>query len=188
MPRIRMGFSDPPRKTDKKLVSKLAQELRSNNQSGQPFIYEQIFDTGKVRILVIWDDWKEIPLEQRIRVILSAVEQSDGKDYRLKVALASGLTMPEAVAAGMLPYQIIAAHRKGDPVTLEQCSRAMLLEGASKLLDPGTIQLWFPTQEAAEACRKRLVQGLPGSDEIWLISRREVLAGDLGSAGDWFPG
>src|SRR5947209_20236959 len=97
MPRIKMGFEDQPRKTDKKLVDRLVDELKSNRESGQPFIYEQAFSTGKVRVLVIWDDWKDLPLEQRTNIILSALEQSDGRDYRAKVALASGLTVPQGL-------------------------------------------------------------------------------------------
>src|SRR5207244_6353681 len=129
-------------------------ELKANRESEQPFIYEQGFSTGKVRILVIWDDWKDLPLEQRTTIILSAIEQSDGKDYRAKVALASGVTVPEGVAAGMLPYQIITARRKGDRVTLEQCREAMLAEGASQLFGPNVLQLRFPTEDSAEACRR----------------------------------
>ncbi len=179
MPRIKMGFEDQPRKTDKKLVDRLVDELKANRESGQPFIYEQAFSTGKVRILVIWDDWKELPLEQRTNIILSAIEQSDGKDYRAKIALASGLTVPEGVAAGMLPYQIITALRKGDKVTLEQCRQAMLAEGASQLFGPVVLQLRFPTEESADACRKRLIKRLPNSDDIWIVNR-EISAQDFG--------
>jgi hypothetical protein len=183
MPRIKMGFDDQPRKTDAKLVERLVDELKADRESGQPFIYEQGFSTGKVRILVIWDDWKDLPLEERTNIILSAIEQSDGKDYRAKVALASGLTVPEAVAAGMLPYQIITARRQGDKVTLEQCWNAMLAEGASKLFGPNILQLRFPTEDSAEACRQRLIKKLPNSDEIWIVSR-EITAHDFGQVSE----
>ena len=59
-------------------------------QVRQPFIYEQSFTTGKIRVLVIWDDWKDLPLEERTNIILAAVEKADGRDYRTRVALASG--------------------------------------------------------------------------------------------------
>jgi hypothetical protein len=183
MPRIKMGFEDQPRKTDRKLVDRLVDELKADRESGQPFIYEQTFSTGKLRVLVIWDDWQDLPLEQRTNVILSALEQSDGKDYRAKVALASGLTVPEGVASGMLPYQIITALRKEDQVTLEQCWTAMLAEGATQLFGPKILQLRFPTEESAEACRQRLIRRLPNSDEIWLVSR-EITAQDFGPASE----
>jgi hypothetical protein len=183
MPRIKMGFEDQPRRADGKLVERLVEELKANRESGQPFIYEQSFTTGKIRVLVIWDDWKDLPLEERTNIILSAVERADGRDYRAKVALASGLTVPEGVAAGMLPYQIIPAHRKADNVTLEQCREAMLAEGASRLFGPNALQLRFPTEGAAEACRKRLIKRLPNSDEIWIVSR-EITAQDFGQGSE----
>jgi hypothetical protein len=161
MPRIKMGFEDQPRRTDAKLVERLVDELKANRESGQPFIYEQSFPIGKIRVLVIWDDWKD----------------------RAKVALASGVTVPEGVAAGMLPYQIIPAHRKADKVTLEQCREAMLAEGASALLGPNALQLRFPTEDAAEACRKRLIKRLANSDEIWMVSR-EITAQDFGQVSE----
>lgn len=183
MPRIKMGFENQPRKADKKHVDRLVEELKSDRESGQPFIYEQTFSTGKVRVLVIWDDWKDLPLEQRTGIIISAIEQSDGKDYRATVALASGLTVPEGVAAGMLPYQIITAIRKGDKVTLDQCQAAMIAEGASQLFGSRAIQLRFPTEEAAEACQKRLMKRLPNSDDIWIVSR-EMTSQDFGQASE----
>ena len=183
MPRIKMTFEDQPRKPDAKLVERLVDELKANRESGQPFIYEQSFSTGKVRVLVIWDDWKDLSLEQRTNIILSAIEQSDGKDYRARVALASGLTVPEGAAAGMLPYQIITAHRKADEVTLEECRDAMLAEGASRLFGPNIVQLRFPTEDSAEACRERLIKKLPNSDDIWVVYR-EITAQDFGQASE----
>ena len=183
MPRIKMGFEDRPRRTDKTLVDRLVDELKAGRESGQPFIYEQAFSTGKVKILAIWDDWKDLPLEERTNIIISAIEQSDGKGYRAKVALASGLTVPEGVVAGVLPYQIITARRKEDRVTFDECWKAMLAEGASQLFGPKVLQLRFPTEESAEACRKRLIKNLPGSEEIWIVSR-EITAQDFGQAGD----
>jgi hypothetical protein len=183
MPRIKIGYEDQPRKTDKKLVEQLVDELRANRESGQPFIYEQEFSTRKVKVLVIWDAWKDLPLEQRTNIIHSAIEQSDGKEYRARVALASGLTVPEGVAAGMLPYQVFPALRKGDRVTFEQCRDAMIAEGASLLFEPKAVQLRFSTEESAEACRKRLTERLPGSDDIWIVTR-EITAQDFGEASE----
>ena len=183
MPRIKMGFVDPPRTVDKELVYRLVDELQSNRESGQPFIYEQAFSTGKIRVLVIWDDWKDLPLEQRTNIIIAAILQSDGKEYRAKVALASGLTVPEGVAAGMLPYQIITALRKDDKATLEQCREAMLAEGASQLFASGGLQLRFPTEQSVEACRKRLIRKVEQSDDIWIVTR-EMTAQDFGPASE----
>ncbi len=108
------------------LAERLANELRSNRECGQPVIEEQEFPNGKLRVTVIWDDWDRLPLEERTAVVLRAYELAEGRDYRNRIFLASGLTVPEAHAAGMLPYQIIPALRSSDPVTAEQCRQAML--------------------------------------------------------------
>ena len=101
-----------------------------------------------------------------------------------KIALASGLTVPEGVAAGVLPYQIITALRKGDKVTFEQCWEAMRAEGMPlNYSGRKVLQLRFPTEEAAEACRKRLIERLPDSDDIWIVSR-EISAQDFGQASE----
>ena len=133
MPRKKRGFDEPPRHTVGNLVERLVDELKSNRPSGQPMIEEEEFPTGKLRVNVIWDEWDRVPLEDRTATILRAYEQAEGREYRDRVALASGLTVPEAHAAGMLPYQVIAAVRKGDPVTAAQCRQALIEQGASTL-------------------------------------------------------
>jgi hypothetical protein len=161
------------------LIERLADELRNNREFGQPVIDEQEFPTGGIRVTVIWDEWGHLPLEDRTTVILRAYELAEGRSYRERIALASGLTVPEAHAAGMLPFQIIPALRKGDPVTLEQCHRAMIEEGASTLLGEDKPQLRFASEEEAEAARKRLAQRLPKSEEVWVITQ------EVGKVDDW---
>jgi hypothetical protein len=110
-------------------------------------------------------------LEERSAVILRAYELAEGRDARDKIALASGLTVPEATAAGMLPYQVLAGLRPTDPVDLDQVKGAMLEQGASQLYEEDGLQLRFATREEAESCRKRLIEQLPDSAPIWIISR-----------------
>src|SRR5437773_6686963 len=129
MPRKRRRFEEPPRRTVGNLVEGLVDELTSDRQSGQPMIEEEEFPTKKLRVNVIWDAWDRVPLEDRTATILRAYEQAESREFRDRIALASGLTVPEAQAAGMLPYQVIAAVRKGDPVTIDQCRKALIDEG-----------------------------------------------------------
>ena len=161
------------------LVDRLVEELRKDRKSGQPIIDEREFASGKLLVNVIWDEWDHLPLEDRTSVILRAYEQAEGREYRERVALASGLTVPEAHAAGMLPYQILPALRRGDKVTAEQCRQAMIEEGASTLLAADQPQLRFATEEDAEAARNRLVEHIPESEPVWLISR------EAGSVESW---
>ncbi len=179
MPRRKREVETSPQLINGALPERLAEELRSNRESGQPVIDEQSFPSGKVRVTVLWDEWDRLPLEERTAVILRAYDLAEGPGYRDRIALASGLTLPEAHAAGMLPFQIIPALRRGDPVTPEQCRNAMIDEGASTLLAADRPQLRFTTEGEAEAARKRLVQRLPGSDQVWVITQ------EVGRVEDW---
>jgi hypothetical protein len=183
MPRKKIGPDAPSAGAKQSLAAKLAAELKSSREFGQPLIYEQTFRTGKVRVNVIWDAWDAAPLSERSATILRAYELAEGRESQENIALASGLTVPEAYASGMLPYQIIAALRKGDPLTREQAHQAMLEEGASTLLSQDALQLRFPTEEDAKACVQRLIQRFPGSDDVWIINR-EITAQDFAWARD----
>src|SRR5437588_9629452 len=120
MPRKKIGVEVRLGEAPGALAERLASELKRSKECGQPLIYEQEFRTGRVRVTVIWDDWDKLPLQERTATILRAYEIAEGPEARERIALASGLTVPEAHAAGMLPYQIITALRRTDPVTFEQ--------------------------------------------------------------------
>lgn len=161
------------------LVTRLADELRADRAVGQPMIYERTFDSGLRSVAVVWDAWGRLPLEVRTSTILAAHSQVEGREQAANITLANGLTVPEAVAAGWLPYQVIAAWRQGDPVSLEQCREAMIRAGASTLGDPDHPVLRFATQEDAEAAIEALVADLPGSEPVWQIARDVVPSGGM---------
>jgi hypothetical protein len=184
MPRKRIGPEVRTGSVNKELAEELAAELKSNHEFGQPVIYEHAFRTGKVRVTVMWDAWQDIPLQERSATILRAYEIAEGTETRDRIVLASGLTVPEAQAAGMLSFQIIAAVRKGDPVTHDQVKQAMLDEGGSLLFHWNRPQLRFATAEEAEAARQRLIRRFPGSEDVWIIDR-EISAQDFVTTQDW---
>ena len=169
MPRIKTGVEAPAHGTNADLVDRLAEELKSGHESGQPIIYEREYSPGLLVVTVVWDKWDRLPLEERTEVILRAYEQAEGRSARERVALASGLTFPEACNAGLLPFRIVMALRQSDPLTPEQCRQAMIEEGASRLLEPNDPQLRFQKREEAEAAQRRLVRRLPQSDGVWVI-------------------
>lgn len=179
MPRNRRDVDDRRRPVETSLADRLADELRHSHESGQPVIDEQVFPSGKRRVTVVWDAWDHLPLEDRTTVILRAYEAAEGRAAPATIALASGLTVPEAYAAGMLPYQVIPALRCGDAVTVEQCRQAMVEEGGSTLLDAEAPQLRFATEEEAESARRRLARRLPNSEPVWVITR------EVGKVDDW---
>jgi hypothetical protein len=172
MPRKKITGDTRSPSTRGELVEKLAKELKSAGQSGQPMIYEQEYSTGKMSVTVARDAWDHMPLDQRTSTILRAYEVAEGDEFRNRIALASGLTLPEAHTAGMLAYEIIPAFRASDPVPPERVRQAMLEEGASVLVDPSQPQLRFGTEQEASACRQRLIERLPASEPIWLIHRQ----------------
>src|SRR5690349_6557412 len=106
MPRKKIGVQTALTTVKGDLAEKLATELKNGREYGQPLVYEQEYATGKIRVTVIWDVWADASLEERSAVILRAYEMAEGPEYREKIALASGLTVPEAAAAGMLPFQL----------------------------------------------------------------------------------
>jgi hypothetical protein len=171
MPRKRIGVQSALTATNNGLAKRLAEELKSSRDYGQPLVYEQEYATKKTRVSVIWDEWADASLEERSAIILRAYELAEGGNAREKVALASGMTVPEATAAGMLPFQVLPGLRPTDPVNFDQVKAAMLKQGASQLHEEDGLQLRFATREEAEACRQRLIEELPDSAPIWIISR-----------------
>lgn len=179
MPRKRLDQPTRMRPSRGDLVTRLADELKNHHETGQPLVYEQEFEGGRIRSTVVWDEWDRLSLEDRTSVILEAYRQAEGPEYRARVVLASGLTVPEAESAGMLPFQVITALRSEDAVTLEECLQAMIDVGASTLLDPQLPQLRFATRDEAEATRRELINRLPSSEPVWLITQ------DVGKVDDW---
>jgi len=171
MPRILIGKGTyTPPAWFQRLVDDLAKELRENRESGQPVIREERFPrTGKLRVDVLWDEWRDVPHELRVQVIRAAYLSAEGESYVGDLALVTGLTFPEAYEAGMLPFQVAPSIREGDPVTLDQCREAMLAEGASELFPGGSLRLRFASWDEAEAAKRRLVARLPGSEPVWKI-------------------
>jgi hypothetical protein len=163
------------------LMEELVAELRTDREFGQPQIDEQTFPTGAISIRVIWDDWERVPQRLRTESILSAYQEVEGEEFRKRITLAIGLTVPEAHAAGLLPFRILAALRRDDPVSEDACRKAMIDLGASTLLDEQRPQLRFATLLQAEAAAKQLVQKLPGSESVWIVEQ------DMIAAEDWWP-
>jgi hypothetical protein len=180
MSRRRISTESRKGKVSNELAETLAAELKRDRECGQPFIYEQEYPTGKLRVMVVWDQWQAMPLQERSATILRAYELAEGSPYAERIALASGLTVPEAHAAGMLPFEIIAAIRPGDPLTRAQARQALLDEGGTLYND---VHLRLATQEEADACRQRLIHQFPGTDDVWLINR-DITAQDFFGAQD----
>ncbi len=171
MPRIISGNGTAaPTVTFPDLVTALVNELRDDHKSGQPVIHEDHFPfTGNMRVTVLWDKWEKVPHEERAEIIRKAYTEVEGPEVSQKLALLVGLTFPEAYEAGMLPCQVIPLVRKGDPVSPEDCLKAMEAEGASQLFPGGKPELRFATRQEAETARGRLIERLPASEAVWTV-------------------
>ena len=168
MPRIRRGTEEIGKPLHFDLVTELIQELRDGKECGQPRIEETEFPTGAIRVTVLWDKWDRVPDHERADVILRAYEEVEGRPYRERVALAIGLTFPEAREVGLLRCSLQPQVRSDDPKTVARYYQAMRDLGASDLFDRGRPELWFASRGEMEACLKRLKELVPGSDESWL--------------------
>jgi hypothetical protein len=172
MPRIIRGHEDEPRPLYPDLVTELANELKNSRPFGQPVIREQRFPrTDAIRTTVIWDKWESVIDEDRVAAILQAYAKVEGDEFRDRLALVIGLTVPEAHGEGLLPVQVVTALRESDPVTVEQCHDAMIKLGASVLSNPQKPALRFTTEEEAKQCVRQLVEELPDSEPVWVVNQ-----------------
>lgn len=170
MPRYRTTQTvllDPRSRNE--LVERLAAELRVNGggPARQPFIFEQeVPHTGTYYVLVVWERWNEVPPEERASIITEAYERAE-PDLVPNLTVVVGATLDEAIQLNLLPYEVIASHRKDDPVSLRDLSEALREEGAIDTRS-GT-HLRYPTRQMAEEALRRLSERIPGP--YWSIQQ-----------------
>jgi hypothetical protein len=83
----------------KTLVTKLADELTSETPKG-PVIIEEEQRTGSIDVTVIWDRWKDLPTEERGRIIVDAYRRRR-RELLAKITMVLGLTKAEATKLGL---------------------------------------------------------------------------------------
>jgi hypothetical protein len=163
----------PPRHPHyQRLVTRLAQELASPGEGPQPYILEEHQpDLHTRHVHVIWDDWKALPFEQRYDILLGAYKQAEGEEAAAEVMVASGLTAPDALGLGLLPYKVEAARRKNDSHPPEAYAEAAEAEAPRTLLGHLSHGLRYARLEDAEEAVRRLRKALPRS--AWAVVREE---------------
>src|SRR5437667_233375 len=103
MPRVKKTDAHSGKLLFPNLLAELVEELKAGREFGQPRIEEEEFPrTHLKKVTVIWDKWEGVPDQERVETILRAYQQADGKDARDQIALAGGLTFPEAHELGHL--------------------------------------------------------------------------------------
>jgi hypothetical protein len=150
------------------LVKKLARQLKASSDNLQPLIIEEQVPSTKSRhVHVIWDRRKELDDEQRSAVIVDAYTQAEGPETAATITIADGATPQEALALGMLPFEVAPARKKTDPIPLEAFQAAQAREAQNTLLGPRAKELRYAHLEDAQQAYERLKQVLSGSS--WAV-------------------
>lgn len=68
---------------------------------GPKIIVEGYENHGPLHVYVVWDDWKDLPLQERSKVILEAFKEVESEDDFSRVTIAMGLTSDEAPRFGI---------------------------------------------------------------------------------------
>ncbi|MCI0681634.1 MAG: hypothetical protein L0Y71_05990 [Gemmataceae bacterium] len=155
-------------------VRRLTQELKSPSPGPQPLILEEeVSSTRSRHVRVIWDQWKKLREEERTDVILEAYKQAEGKDFADQITIASGLTGPEALALGLLPWTVEPILSRRDGYSIEDYGRAISEEEKRSVLGVGSAKkyghLRYARKEDAEDAIRRLRTSLPKSS--WTIAQ-----------------
>ncbi len=142
------AMSPPNEELNEELVVKLAEFLFQPPLKGQPFIIRKsIGTTGLQNLIVIWDRWHGVPLQERTEIILAANDTLE-TTMRANLSLALGRTMDEAISLGYLPFRVEPISRSGSSADRDRILNALREEGA---VETGQgLQLRFPTLEQAK--------------------------------------
>lgn len=147
------------------LEQRLADEIRGPSSAGGPVIFEVPFGrTGKLDVLVVWEEWEGVRSEDRSDVILDVYRQLRQDD---KIAQALGVTFLEAADQQLLPYEIISTGRAtADPDAV----RTAMIEAGAFVRPNGKPFLRLPTRDIAEAVLGNLQEKLPTAN--WAVQPR----------------
>ena len=158
---------------DKSLLAELIHEIRSPREKGQPFIEVRNMSRGGLRhVYVIWDRWDECRPEVRAAIIRDAFAAVKGPEYEKSIAVTVAATVPEAVEAGLLPYEVTPfGWNRGAKAQAEEVRQIMLEEGASPLRDRVLPILAFGSQDQGEETIRRLQTRAPQYNWGLVITR-----------------
>ena len=79
---------------------RLTQEFLAPAEGNQQPLFHFSQPGHKTHILVIWDEWKSLPMQDRCRIALEAYEEAFGEEKMLNVSASLGLTADEAKRLG----------------------------------------------------------------------------------------
>jgi hypothetical protein len=93
---IRSGLAYTNSASHETLRTRLAREFRQPAEHGQPLIYLEPTAEQPTRIYVVWEDWRDLDVEERSRIILDAFRDARDEAAMLNLVVALGITTAEA--------------------------------------------------------------------------------------------
>jgi hypothetical protein len=168
MPVAKAPHQKSPTRNDD-LVATLAARFRQPPESPDAplAVINRIPQTRSAHVLVVWDQWQDLPIPARSNVIIDAFTRAfGGEDVVVRVPI--GLTSGEAFSQGYLRYQISPMVRKSDHINPKQVRDAMATAGGVLVRVGEAQQLRFPTRAQAEEAYRRLVEKI--NKPIWALS------------------
>jgi hypothetical protein len=165
MPRYQIKRSAVDPQVRERLVNILANELRGQASAQGPAVFEEeVTGTDTFHVLVLWEQWQDIPTEERGAMILDAYERS-AAEVAPRITVTLGVTLDEALAMNLLPYQVSPMRKSSHPVSYAELEAAMRAEGAVQT--PAGLRMYFPSRKAAEDAYQRLSARIAGP--YWAI-------------------
>jgi hypothetical protein len=160
----------PPRHA--KLIGKLANRLRENlDVPSLPLIVQNRTPrTRTVHLLVVWDEWQNVPNAERSEIVTTAYAVAHPDD-QFAVNFPLAYTPSEALSLGYLPYRIVALVRPTDRIRKPEIERAMRSVGGIYLKVGTAPQLRFASQAQAEDAYRSLATKLPSP--VWTLIQEQ---------------
>ena len=184
MPVIRVDdkIALPAYKRDS-LLKKLKDEIEGRGTKDGPVIFEIPLERPEgegheiIDVLVVWEEWRGVPSEDRSSLILEAYG-----DKREKIAQPLGVIYEEVVQQQLLPYTIVSMFEedkkflslvcqspteKPDEILRTICEAKRSVGGIE--IPNGKLELRFPTGAMAESIYKALLRNEKYRDLYWRI-------------------
>jgi hypothetical protein len=158
--------------TRQRLTNQLVERFRGNIESPVlPLVVEnRVRPVHTIHLLVIWDEWQEMPNPERSRIIADAFALAN-PDEVARVTIPMGLTASEALSLGYLPYRIVPSVRKSDGLSATAIDKAMRAVGGIFIQIGSDRQLRFATRSQAELAYRDLATKLPAP--IWTLIQEQ---------------
>lgn len=165
-PRRREWRAQRPREH---FVEQLAREIQGElTADPRPIIFEvPMNESGTYHIIVVWDEWEDIPLDERSSIVTEAYAIYDAghaeEAIAPRITAAIGATVHEANLLDLLPYHVkptLPLFGQSDRGDFEQKAwQAMREEGAFEF--GGGPVLAFPSRQMADEAFHRLAEKMP---------------------------